>query len=485
MDNWNKIFKPIVVLACICIVVTTALALTNQATAPIIAQLAAEAADAARKELMPDAPGYEQVSFEMANVQDVYKATDDSGYIITSTSKGYGGSMIIMTAFDSSGNIIRIKVQSHAETKGIGDKVEADSFWGQYSGLAAQALGLDVDIDKVSGATISSRAVNNAVNTAIEAYNAVATGVTSVKTEEPTGTAEEILFQNLGLDFDEFVVVDIDDKSVEEAYAHEDGSAYVILTGAEGHKAPIVLAVAFDEKGAVTKVHVVDCEETEAKGELLANESFLKQFEGVKEPIANEDIDVLSGATNTSEAVNEAMTLALEAFEAVSAMNFVEVEDDSKDEVEAEEVEEAEEEEIEYTEEELAVLRFEWCTEMMPDASAFQELNIEMENLVEIYEANDGEGYAITALGQGHSDLVPMIVILDAEGAVVQVKQFEAVPSEDTADFVGNEDFFAQFVGLTEEVDMDDIDVVSGETESSTAVIEAVNVALAAFAQVA
>lgn len=172
MDNWNKIFKPIVVLACICIVVTTALALTNEATAPIIAQLAEEAAQAARAELMPGAD-FEAVSCDSPNVTDVYKATDDSGYIITANSKGYGGTMVIMVAFSSDGNISKIKVQSHAETVGIGDKVEAESFWGQYGGKPSSELALGTDIDKVTGATISSRGVNNAVNAAIVAYNAV------------------------------------------------------------------------------------------------------------------------------------------------------------------------------------------------------------------------------------------------------------------------------------------------------------------------
>ena len=34
MSNWNKVFKPIVVLCVICIVITGALAATNSATAP-------------------------------------------------------------------------------------------------------------------------------------------------------------------------------------------------------------------------------------------------------------------------------------------------------------------------------------------------------------------------------------------------------------------------------------------------------------------
>ena len=45
MNNWNRIWKPIVVLSLICVVVTGALAATNEVTAPIIeeATIAAEA----------------------------------------------------------------------------------------------------------------------------------------------------------------------------------------------------------------------------------------------------------------------------------------------------------------------------------------------------------------------------------------------------------------------------------------------------------
>ena len=50
MSNWNKVFKPIVVLCAICVVVTAALAATNQATAPVIAAATAEAQRQARME---------------------------------------------------------------------------------------------------------------------------------------------------------------------------------------------------------------------------------------------------------------------------------------------------------------------------------------------------------------------------------------------------------------------------------------------------
>ena len=176
MSNWNKIFKPIVVLCVICIVVTGALAATNGMTAPIIEAATLAAQEAARTELLPDAQGFEKVEgVDVANVSDVYRTTNDVGVVITSSAKGYGGDVVVMTAITPDGNIKQIKVTELSETKGIGSKVVATpSYWERYEGVSAgQALVLNQDIDAYSGATISSKAVLSAVNSAIEAYNQI------------------------------------------------------------------------------------------------------------------------------------------------------------------------------------------------------------------------------------------------------------------------------------------------------------------------
>ena len=88
MSNWNKIFKPIVVLCIICIVITGALAATNSATAPVIAAATAEAQRLARMELLPEADDFTRVEgIEVENVSDVYAANNGTGWVITSTAK--------------------------------------------------------------------------------------------------------------------------------------------------------------------------------------------------------------------------------------------------------------------------------------------------------------------------------------------------------------------------------------------------------------
>ena len=54
MNNWNRIGKPIVVLSLICVIVTGALAATNEVTAPIIEEATIAAENAARAEVLPE-----------------------------------------------------------------------------------------------------------------------------------------------------------------------------------------------------------------------------------------------------------------------------------------------------------------------------------------------------------------------------------------------------------------------------------------------
>ena len=176
MSNWNRVFKPIVVLCVICIVITGALAATNSATAPIIKAAKEEAERLARMELLPEADNFTQVEgIAVENVNAVYAADNGTGYVITSTAKGYGGTMTVMTSFDPNGTIKQMKVTEAAETQGIGSNVANNAaYWANYAGKDGTApLALGTDVDAYAGATISSRALNNAVNSAIAAYNAI------------------------------------------------------------------------------------------------------------------------------------------------------------------------------------------------------------------------------------------------------------------------------------------------------------------------
>ena len=170
MSNWNKIFKPIVVLCVICVVITGALAATNGVTAPIIEAATAAAQEAARMELVPEASSFEQIEgIAVENVSAVYMA-DNGEAVITCHGKGYGGNITVMVAFTTEGTIKQIKITEQAETAGLGSKIQSEaSFADSFAGLPAEDFTVS-DIAAISGATISSKAVTAAVNAAIDAY---------------------------------------------------------------------------------------------------------------------------------------------------------------------------------------------------------------------------------------------------------------------------------------------------------------------------
>ena len=174
MSNWNKIFKPIVVLCVICIIITGALAATNSVTAPIIEAATLAAQEAARTELLPEATGFTKVDVAAENVSDVYVSDNGVGAVITCNGKGYGGNITVMVAFSPDNTVKQIKITEQAETQGLGSRIVSEaSFQESFAGLAAEPFEV-TDIAAISGATISSKAVTAAVNAAIEAYNQIA-----------------------------------------------------------------------------------------------------------------------------------------------------------------------------------------------------------------------------------------------------------------------------------------------------------------------
>jgi electron transport complex protein RnfG len=98
---------PIVVLALICLVISAALAFTNSVTAPVIAAAAAARAEAAEKEVIPDATGFEKLDVDglPKSVAEVYTTTNDVGYSLA-TAKGYGGDIKIICAIRPDGTVI-------------------------------------------------------------------------------------------------------------------------------------------------------------------------------------------------------------------------------------------------------------------------------------------------------------------------------------------------------------------------------------------
>lgn len=187
----KEILIPTVSLFVICLCVTALLAVTNAVTKDAIAYQQELSAAESRQAVCPDAVDFEKVEYDVQGVE-CYKALDESGnligYAISSASRGYGGDVKVMTGINSEdGSVIAINVYDNSgETPGLGVNTSGEKFTSQFAGLSS-GTGVTVDkdagknpdsvaVDSVTGATISSRAVVDAVNQAFDAYNAVKEG---------------------------------------------------------------------------------------------------------------------------------------------------------------------------------------------------------------------------------------------------------------------------------------------------------------------
>ncbi|MGD8393734.1 MAG: RnfABCDGE type electron transport complex subunit G [Desulfobacterales bacterium] len=90
--------------------------------------------------------------------------------------KGYGGDVGLMVGIDVTNNqIVGVGVTTHAETPGMGAKAQTDpSFVAQFRELPLdQPVNVTTDggnINAISGATITSRAVTSATNDALKIF---------------------------------------------------------------------------------------------------------------------------------------------------------------------------------------------------------------------------------------------------------------------------------------------------------------------------
>ena len=114
-------------------------------------------------------------------ISSAVEAVDASGkalgYIFNiTTSKGYGGDIQLTVGIQSDGTVSGYSVLSISETAGLGMKATEPSFYNQYVNKQADKFVVSKDggdgeqIDALSGATITSRAVTGAVNAALGYY---------------------------------------------------------------------------------------------------------------------------------------------------------------------------------------------------------------------------------------------------------------------------------------------------------------------------
>jgi len=174
----NSIFKIGINLTIACLMSGVIIAGTYFFTAPIAAKSRIELKNQAMRELVTDAQSFEPIKGKA----DWYVAMKDgkiAAYVVPAESKGYGGAIKMLTAVSPEGKAMDYKILSHNETPGLGDKAAGTKFRKQFFGKSAEALDVvkvptDKNIQALTGATITSRAVTKGIKEAVEEVKAYA-----------------------------------------------------------------------------------------------------------------------------------------------------------------------------------------------------------------------------------------------------------------------------------------------------------------------
>ena len=158
-------------------VMAAALAGVNSVTAPIIEKLTYEKTQAAVSAVLPG--GGDTVDFPaMDLVSKVYQG--ENGYAVEVTPSGFDNTITMMVGVDNSGNVTGISIISHTETAGLGAVAAATTSAGEA--FRAQFVGLNGNVsvtkdggqvEAITSATITSRAVCAGVNAALAAVAAM------------------------------------------------------------------------------------------------------------------------------------------------------------------------------------------------------------------------------------------------------------------------------------------------------------------------
>ena len=192
----NKIIKNTLILTAITVVSGLLLGIVYNVTKEPIAQAQENTKQEAYRAVLTDASSFETVDFDAESalsllsengytsdtITEVAEGKDDSGetigYVISvQSSEAYDGTLDLSVGIGSDGTVKGVEMLSISETAGLGMKADEAEFKDQYKDKNVESFsvtktGEDGDnmIDAISGATITSNAVTNAVNSALVYY---------------------------------------------------------------------------------------------------------------------------------------------------------------------------------------------------------------------------------------------------------------------------------------------------------------------------
>ncbi len=202
----NKLVKDALVLTCITVVAGLALGFVYELTKAPIAKAQADALQQAYQSVFADAASFEDMDgfdsdkattivqdagYTDDTIDNCVEALDKSGnvlgYVITVTSSaGYGGKITFSVGINNDNVINGYSITSISETAGLGMKARDTgdgTFSSQFVNREAEIFTVtkggastSAEVDAISAATITSKAMTNGVNACVTYFNSLVGG---------------------------------------------------------------------------------------------------------------------------------------------------------------------------------------------------------------------------------------------------------------------------------------------------------------------
>lgn len=184
-NNKTYIIKLGLILFLITFIATILLTFCNYITKDKIASISQEKSQKAMQELLKDCE-FSEIDFTkysddtkneltLLNCDAIFKATKDgkdNGYCVNVSPMGFGDKIVMMVGLDTDLNYTGIKIVSLAETPGLGAKAQEKDFTDRFTNKKGELkvvktpTSKEDEIQALSGATITSKAVTTGVNNA-------------------------------------------------------------------------------------------------------------------------------------------------------------------------------------------------------------------------------------------------------------------------------------------------------------------------------
>ena len=292
----KKQLPAFLILTIIAVVAAVVLALTNMITAGPIAEHAMAALKEAFNAVMP-AESYEIMTVPAEHeVSSLYAAKNGDeviGYCVTASSNGYGGPVAVTLGVDTNGVVTGISVgdANFAETPGFGARAKDASFQAQFPGISAVEGGA---FEALSGATITSEAVRAATNKGLKCVAEVALGAS----------------QNAQVEFGAPAGKPAEAETVEPV-------GDVLTAAAPGFAGQdVIVNATMNADGTIATLSFDMSKQAPPVCDLCNTDEFKAQFIGKAGPfVKGEGVDIVSGATFTSEGIIAAVNKLYETEE--------------------------------------------------------------------------------------------------------------------------------------------------------------------------